>query len=137
MAAGEYLFFVGATIMSILLLRERRWIGANLVFLIGVVWVLFFKPLEKFFKPIGIDSLSEAGNFDWGEAVFYLETIQQNIEPNFSIKRIILYVATAIVAYIFLRWIRCSLRLSKSKFTYVKFSIAALFMAICKLVKTI
>lgn len=64
---SEYLFFIGSLIISLLLLSDRKWISANITISTGCVWVAFHDSVTTWLYSLGIDSFSEAHNFDWDE----------------------------------------------------------------------
>ena len=96
---GEYLFFIGMTMFSLLLLAKRRTYIAALIFSLALLWVVFFEPLNDFLRPIGIDSLSEAGSFDWREAKFYISTLGQHVHPNISLLNIAIYSLVSVALF--------------------------------------
>jgi len=128
--SGEYLFFLGSTLISLLLLRNRRWILAALSLFIGVVWVLFHRSATAWLGAIGADSFSEAANFDWNEAQFYLSTAAAIIQPYFSLKFLLFYTLMPLFLYASLRWIRKHLKISRNRFAYLQFVVAILFIAV-------
>lgn len=40
--SGEYLFFIGASYLSFLLLSQKRWFVASLVFGMGMAWASYY-----------------------------------------------------------------------------------------------
>ncbi|HEU4853169.1 MAG TPA: sulfatase-like hydrolase/transferase [Telluria sp.] len=122
---GEYLFFIGTTHLSLLLLRQKKWIKAKLMFLAGILWVSFHAPLTRFVTNLGGDSFSEAQAFDVDEAVFWAQTLHEAITPNFSWKVLLCYLVAAVASYQALRVLLRRREVTTRHYSYIKFSLAA------------
>jgi glucan phosphoethanolaminetransferase (alkaline phosphatase superfamily) len=128
---SEFLFFIGAFIISLLQLSNKNWILAKFSFAMGCLWVVFYDSLTIWLYSLGVDSFTEAQKFDWAEAMFYLETMQNILKPSLSVNGLLLLVACAIVGLIvfgLLRFIRVRYGFSKKKFSYLKFLVGCLFI---------
>lgn len=128
---SEYLFFIGTLIISLLLLRERKWISANITLSTGCVWVVFHDSTTTWLYSLGIDSFSEAHDFDWDEALFFIKTMRNIIHPNLTFKHLVLfaiYVASGIFIYWLLTFIRQRYGFSKKRFPYITFFVGFVFI---------
>ncbi|MGZ3762990.1 MAG: sulfatase-like hydrolase/transferase, partial [Mucilaginibacter sp.] len=128
---SEYLFFIGTLIISLLLLRDRKWISANITLSAGCVWVAFHDSTTTWLYALGIDSFSETHDFDWNEALFFVKTLQNILHPNFTVMHLVLfaiYVATGIFIFWFLTFIRKRYGFSKERFPYITFFIGFIFI---------
>jgi len=130
---SEFLFFIGAFIISLLQLSKKKWFLAKISFAIGCLWVIFHDSLTTWLYALGVDSFTEAQNFDWDEAFFYFETIRNILKPTLSVKQLVLFVAYVVVGllvFALLRFIRGHYAFPKEKFSYVKFLIGSLFITV-------
>jgi len=128
---SEYLFFIGTLIIFLMFLRDRKWISANITISAGCVWVIFHDSVTTWLYSLGIDSFSEARNFDWSEALFYIKTMQNIIHPNFTYKHLILfviYIAVGIFIFWLLTFIRKRYGFSKHRFPYITFLVGFVFI---------
>lgn len=128
---SEYLFFIGSLIISLLLLSNKKWISANITISTGCVWVAFHDSITTWLYSLGIDSFSEAHNFDWDEALFYIKTMQNIIHPNLTYKHFILfivYIVIGITIFWLLTFIRNRYGFSKHRFPYITFFVGFLFI---------
>jgi glucan phosphoethanolaminetransferase (alkaline phosphatase superfamily) len=129
---SEYLFFIGTLIISLLLLRERKWISANISLCAGCVWVAFHDSTTTWLYALGVDSFSETHDFDWNEALFFIKTVQNILHPNLTVKHLVLfaiYVACGIFIFWLLTFIRKRYGFSKEKFPYITFFVGFIFIA--------
>jgi glucan phosphoethanolaminetransferase (alkaline phosphatase superfamily) len=128
---SEYLFFIGTLIISLMLLRERKWISANITLSAGCVWVAFHDSTTTWLYALGIDSFSEAHDFDWDEALFFIKTMQNILHPNLTFKHLVLfaiYVASGIFIFWLLTFIRKRYGFSKERFPYITFFVGFVFI---------
>jgi glucan phosphoethanolaminetransferase (alkaline phosphatase superfamily) len=128
---SEYLFFIGAFIISLVQLSNKNWHLAKISFAMGCLWVIFHDSLTIWLYSLGVDSFTEAQNFDWAEAMFYVETMKNILKPTLSFKELVLLIAYAVAGLIvfgFLRSIRGRYGFSKKKFSYLKFLVGCLFI---------
>lgn len=102
---AEYLFFVGTTFLALLQLQQRRWKRALLVFVPGIAWLVFHRPVSEFIDALGVDSFAEAKDFDLDEAVFWLTTLGDVVRPNPNVKLFALYGAISLGTYAALHWL--------------------------------
>ena len=126
--AAEYLVFIGTTLLSLLLLKNKRWILAKIIFIVGLGWVVIHKPLTNFLNQIGLDSLSEAKNFDIQEAKFWLHTMTQELKIEPNLKHIALYLTMALFTAFTVRWLINKSKYSKQRYSFFKFSIASILI---------
>lgn len=126
--SAEYLVFIGTTLLSLVLIRNKKWIWAKIIFILGLAWVLIHKPLSDFLNKIGLDSFSEAKNFDINEAKFWLYTLipELKIEPN--LKHIALYLIMALLTALVIRWLLNKSSYSKQRYSFFKFAIASILI---------
>lgn len=103
--SGEYLFFVGATFLAMLCLTQRRWVAASLSFALALLWLGFHLPVSLYLESLGADSFAETHNFDLDEARFWLQTLKEAIQPDFSVKKFAVYLAVALLGFHALRWL--------------------------------
>lgn len=103
--SGEYLFFIGAVLIATLLLTRRRWIAATSVFALAVLWLTFHLPVALYLESLGADSFAETRNFDLDEARFWVQTLAEAIQPDFSVKKFAAYLAVALLGFYSLRWL--------------------------------
>ena len=82
--SGQYLFFIGTTYMSLLLLKRKKWLKAIIIFFVGVLWVGIYKSIFGFIGRLGTDSFAEARSFDIIEARYWLETIPSILQFELS-----------------------------------------------------
>jgi len=128
---SEYLFFIGTLIISLLLLNDKKWISAKITIAIGFTWVIFHDSITNWLYSLGIDSFSEVHNFDWSEALFYIQTMHNIIHPDLSHKHLIfliIYIVAGIIIFGLLRLIRQQYGFSKNKFSYIKLFTGCLFI---------
>ena len=97
--SGEYLFFIGAVYISLLLLKKRRWIGATAAFLLGIAWLAFHLPVSLYLESLGVDSFAETKNFNLEEARFWLQTLRETIHPDLSVKKLAAYLAFSLLSF--------------------------------------
>lgn len=103
--AAEYLFFVGTTFLALLQMQRRRWKRALLVFVPGIAWLAFHRPVSEFIDALGVDSFAEAKDFDLDEAMFWLTTLGDVVRPNPNVKLFALYGALSLGAFAGLHWL--------------------------------
>ncbi|WP_375740588.1 phosphoethanolamine transferase [Pseudomonas boanensis] len=128
---AEYLFFAGATYVSLLLLNKRRFISAVITFLVGLAWMLFHQPVSGFIGSLGVDSFSEAKDFDFEEAKFWLATMQETIKPDFRMKALalyLLYLLMAVSSFYLLKWWLHSRTFTKQYYTHIKLALSGLLV---------
>lgn len=97
--SGEYLFFIGAVYVSLLLLKKRRWMGATAVFLLGIAWLAFHLPVSLYLESLGVDSFAETKNFNLEEAKFWFQTLRETIHPDLSLKKLAAYLVFAVLSF--------------------------------------
>lgn len=128
---SEFLFFIGAFIISLLQLSNRNWLLAKISFGMGCLWVIFNDSLTIWLYSLGVDSFTEAHKFDWAEAMFYVETMQNILKPTLSVNvflHLIAYAIAGLIVFGVLRSIRARYGFSKKKFSYLKFLVGCLFI---------
>jgi hypothetical protein len=103
--SGEYLFFIGASLLAALLLKHRRWLAASACFALALLWLSFHLPVSLYLESLGADSFAETRGFDLDEAQFWAQTLKEAIEPDFSLKKFAAYLAAATLAFYALRWL--------------------------------
>ena len=82
--SGEYLFFIGTTYISLLLLKRKKWLKAIIIFFVGVLWVGIHLSIFGFIGHLGVDSFAEARSFDIDEAKFWLRTLPSILQFELS-----------------------------------------------------
>lgn len=128
--AAEYLFFVGATYLSLMLLQRRRRVGGLLCFSLGLAWLLFHLPVSLYLDSLGIDSFAETRHVDLHEAWFWLQTMGGAIEPVFSGRKFIVYLLASWVSFHALRRGLAITRLPARVRVLAKLSVAVTLMAV-------
>lgn len=88
---NEYLFFLGASVGSAILIRLRKFVLSFLLISVGFSWVVFYKSFAEFIALVGVDSLSELNGFDISEASFWISTIVQIFKPSVNFKVLAFY----------------------------------------------
>lgn len=122
--SGEYLFFIGATYIAVLLLRHRRWLTATATFGLAVLWLSFHLPVSLYLESLGVDSFAETRGFDLDEARFWAQTLQESIQPDFSLKKFGAYLAVALLSFYSLRWLLQRRGLGGRRYVAAKLSLA-------------
>lgn len=77
----QNLFFIGVFYLSIMLYGRRKWFSAIMAFLVGVLWFFYMPSIAYMVGNLGADSFTEAKDFDLNEALFWISTIVQSLEP--------------------------------------------------------
>lgn len=77
----QNLFFIGVFYLSIMLYGRRKWFSAIMAFLVGVLWFFYMPSIAYIVGNLGADSFAEAKDFDLNEALFWISTIVQSLEP--------------------------------------------------------
>lgn len=97
--SGEYLFFIGAVYVSLLLLNARRWLGTAAVFLVGMAWLSFHLPVSLYLESLGVDSFAETKNFNLEEARFWFQTLRETLYPDLSLKKLVVYLIFSLLSF--------------------------------------
>ncbi|MFD2367402.1 sulfatase-like hydrolase/transferase [Pseudoduganella sp. GCM10020061] len=126
--SGEYLFFIGTTYLSLLLLRQNRWLLAPLVFGAGVAWASYHGSIMDFVGNLGGDSLSEAQHFDLAEARFWLETLGATITSGFDWEVMGYYMAAGVASYLALRYLLRQLPITARLYSHLKLALAVVLI---------
>jgi glucan phosphoethanolaminetransferase (alkaline phosphatase superfamily) len=121
----EYIFIFGTILFSIQLLHARRWIGAALIFAIGVAWSGYYGPLIVFVSNIGADSFAEAQNFDVKEAKFWIDTLSSSVRPEFNYGKLAVVLFFSILFFYFVKWLSSKFAFLKKYSSLIIFFIAA------------
>lgn len=130
---SEYLFFIGALIVSMCLLNNKKWISAKIMLIVGCVWVAFHDSATNWLYSLGIDSFSEVHNFAWSEAWFYLQTLYNMIHADFTTRHIIffiIYVIVGIIIFLLLNLIRMRYGFEVNRFSSIKLFIGLFLIAL-------
>ncbi len=101
--SGEYLFVLGASLIALLLLSRRRWFLAACAFALALLWLSFHLPVSLYLESLGADSFAETQGFDLDEARFWAQTLREAIQPDFSLKKFVAYLAAAVLLWAALR----------------------------------
>ena len=129
--SGEYLFFIGATWLALLLLGRRRWIAALAAFAAGVAWITFHLPVSLYLASLGPDSFAESRGFNLDEARFWMHSLEQAVYPMFSIKKFGAYLAFSVPSFYALRYLlKNKAGLSTRAWTGAKLSMAGASMVL-------
>lgn len=125
---SEYFLFIGTTFISLLFLKKKHWILATLSFMVGLNWITFHAPTVSWLNKLGTDSFEEARNFSIVEAKFWLDTMSEEIKPNFKWEIFALYSSTAVFIILALRTFSRVIRLSNKKEFYLNLALASIFI---------
>lgn len=128
--SGEYLFFIGASLMAALLLARRRWVGATAVFGLAVLWLTFHLPVSLYLESLGADSFAEVRQFDLDEARFWAQTMGETVQPDFSLKKFLAYLAVSVISFYGLRWMFHRRGLSSRLYVLSKLGLSMGLMAL-------
>jgi len=127
---GEYLFFIGALYVSLLLLKKRRWIGAAAVFLLGIVWLAFHLPVSLYLESLGVDSFAETKNFNLEEARFWLQTLREIVYPELSLKKLVAYLAFSLLSFYVLQWLLAQQEFTRRRASLIQLCIAGVLVGL-------
>ncbi len=75
------LFLAGFFLLAFAAIQRRHYIRGALCGLLGLYISLYLKSCRHWLDGLGSDSFSEAQNFAWKEALFFLETISSILQP--------------------------------------------------------
>lgn len=126
---GEYLLYIGAVYLALLLATRRRWISATAAFAIGLLWLSVYLSIAVYVYSLSADSFAEARHFDFEEARFWLLTLNEAIHAELSVKKLVLYSAAALGSFAFLWFVLRRLgRLSPRAWFAVKATIGAVLI---------
>lgn len=129
--SGEYLFFIGATWLALLLAGRRRWIAALATFASGVGWITFHLPVSLYLASLGPDSFAESRGFNIDEARFWLNSLGEAVYPMFSIKKFSAYLVFSVLSFYVLRYLlKTQAGLSTRAWTTAKVSVAGASMVL-------
>ena len=73
---------IGLLFLAVFLAWTRKNVLAYAVAALAIVNLLFAKSFEKVLGKLGANFFQEAADFDLGEAIFYLKTVVENLEPD-------------------------------------------------------
>jgi len=127
-SSGAYLFYIGTTIISLQYLRQKQWIKAKLVFIVGLLWVATYASTVGFIGHLGADSFQETQTFDLKEAFFWAKTFTSQFSFSLGLKTFALYSALAIACYLTAWLIFSYFKTTKKTYSYLKFSLASIFI---------
>ncbi len=128
--SGEYLFFIGATYIAVLLLSQQRWVWATLAFATATFWLTFHLPVTLYLESLGVDSFAEAQQFNWDEARFWLRTLGETIYPDFSTKKFIAYLIIALGSFYALKWLFNQHELTRRSYVAAKYALSLAFIGL-------
>ena len=126
--SGEYLFFIGTTYISLLLLKRKKWLKAIIIFFVGVLWVGIYKSIFGFIGQLGRDSFAEARSFDIDEAKFWLRTLPSIVQFKLSAQLFGFYALLAFISCVVLSYIITKMKITTRHYSYVTFSIASILI---------
>lgn len=96
-----WLFYIGATILSLHYFVQRRWLKSILFFGLALLWSRVMVVFLQYVGGLGTDSFHEASNFNLEEAFFWLSTfLNLFINYAFSLKILSLYSLIAFFLFI-------------------------------------
>ncbi len=96
-------FATGTLLAAWFFFRRGGRITAALFLGVGVFWTVYFRGVFRWARTLGSDSFAEAQTFDLHEALFFLSSLWQVIQPG-SVKSFVLDIASAIVLALVIRW---------------------------------
>ena len=126
--SGQYLFFIGTTYISLLLLKRKKWLKAIIIFFVGVLWVGIYKSIFGFIGRLGTDSFAEARSFDIIEAKYWLETLPSILQFELSAELFGFYALLAFISCVVLSYIITKMKITTRHYSYVTFSIASILI---------
>jgi glucan phosphoethanolaminetransferase (alkaline phosphatase superfamily)/diacylglycerol kinase len=100
--AAELLLFTGITLLTLTFFKNKKRFWAIITFIFGLFFQLISKPLVELLNKFGLDSYSEAKNFDINEAIFWIKGFVQGLEINFDFKNHTLLIVLAFLTTYFL-----------------------------------
>lgn len=113
---NEYFFLLGLLLIFWAQALKRQWILATISVLIGAWWLVFSESLVFWLTGLGADSFSEAQDFDFSEAIFFVGTLSSILSPIFPFRRLIVYVVLGVVLLWSLERARRALGVSRPVF---------------------
>lgn len=75
------LFLAGFLLLAYAGLRQRHWLRSLFWLALGLFFSLYLKSFRHWLEGLGSDSFSEAQNFAWKEAWFFLQTLSSILRP--------------------------------------------------------
>ena len=130
---NEYTMLLGLLLIFWVQVRKRQWLRAGVTFLIGAFWLVYSESLVFWLNGLGADSFSEAQDFDWREAVFFVKTLPSIFSPIYPYRRLTIYVIFGIAIIWSLGWARRRLGISHARFQRAE-SIAGLVIVALPLI---
>lgn len=126
----EYLFFIGTTLLSLLLISERRWAAAIGAFAAGILWITFLPSVAYYLRSIGVDSFAEAESFGFEEAKFWLQTVSQVVHQELNFQHLLIYFLFAVAVFFCLRLIFRNVGWSSKRALAGKMTVSFLSIAV-------
>lgn len=126
--SAEYLMFSASVFFSLLLMRKRRYRCGELVFFLGLLWVMLQNSVALFLNKIGVDSLTEAQDFDFKEAQFWLSTIGEAITLDVNCLELISSTVAALISFLCLRRLLVKNNYEAREYAWVMYSTAWLLI---------
>ncbi|MDL2284101.1 phosphoethanolamine transferase [Oxalobacter sp. OttesenSCG-928-P03] len=81
-----YIFFFGLLFAIINSIIDKKIIRAFTLSIIAILWAVYSQTIYDYITLVNIDSLMEINDFDFKEAIFFIETIHSNVRFSSSIK---------------------------------------------------
>lgn len=94
---NEYVFLLGVLFIGATQFRRKQWLRVAISLGIGTLWLVFSESLVFWLEGLGADSFSEAQDFDWHEALFFITTLPSIFSPIFPYRRLLIYIVLAAV----------------------------------------
>ena len=82
----EYFLYVGFTILALNYIKKSSYILATVAFGTGFLWIAYYESIFFYLLGLGSDSLQELTNFNTTEAIFFLGTFTEVLEPKIGRK---------------------------------------------------
>lgn len=111
----EFPFFLGVTLLSLLMFQRRKWIGFLVLYGVAIIWLAYNQSVVTYLDGLGADSFAETRDFDLHEAGFWLSTVSATIRPEISIKWLAFYTAASACIFACLQWLLGHFRASKGR----------------------
>lgn len=126
--APDYIFVLGVVIIAFRQVNDGHPGLAAATVSVGALWSFYFSSLTSWLNGLGVDSLSEAQNFDWQEAAFFLKTLADILVPYPPSGRLIVYFASGVISVYLIAQFRKFFVISDRAFGRMNYALGLLLM---------
>ena len=113
---NEYTMLLGLLLIFWVQFSNKQWLRATITFLIAAFWLVYSESLVFWLNGLGADSFSEAQNFDWREAIFFVKTLPSVLSPIYPYRRLTIDLILGIALLWSLGWVRRALGISRERY---------------------